>query len=126
MHRGGKRDSGDAADEEVNHERRQRVGGEGRRGPSNERLKVEQVVVQEQPTAHDAQHHEQRLAADEIPFLELANPAQVGFENRGLLVEFVTIEGEACLEAQRVSCAESGGHETQRFSGLEQAIPDSL
>src|SRR3989442_15984924 len=49
---------------------------------------------------------EQRLAADEIPFLELAYPSQVGFENRGHLVELVTIEGEACLGPQRLSFAE--------------------
>ena len=53
----------------------------------------------------------ERLAPDEVALVELADPAEVGFEERVLFVDLVAVERHRGFEPQRVARGESAGQD---------------
>ncbi len=60
----------------------------------------------------------------EIALLELADPLQVGFEDRGLVADVVAVEHELGLEAKGVAGAEPDGHDAAVRALLQDGVPD--
>src|SRR3546814_13801656 len=60
--------------------------------------------------------------SSDLPAPLLHRPDQVGFDRGGVLVEVMTVEAEARLQAQRVACAEP----RRRHLGLRQQAPREL
>src|SRR3546814_18342049 len=60
--------------------------------------------------------------SSDLPAPLLHRPDQVGFDRGGVLVEVMTVEAEARLQAQRVACAEP----RRRPLGLRPPAPRDL
>ena len=67
-----------------------------------------------------------RSLADEVVFFPADDPPQIGFEDRGRLVDVLTGQVHSRLEAQRVSRAKADGHDTNFGARLEDRIPHAL
>ena len=66
-----------------------------------------------------------RVAADEIAFVELDDPAEVGFERRDGGVDLVPVERHLGFQAQRVARAQAAGLDAEFRAGLENLVPEA-
>src|SRR5260221_2454347 len=71
----------------------------------------------------------QTFAADEIAFIKLANPTEVGFEQRRCLIDLVTIQAHSCFQPQGIARGQPAWqHAVFRavLSGLQNLVPELL
>src|SRR6266498_432167 len=51
----------------------------------------------------------QRFAADEIAFVQFADPAEVRFQQSSCFIDLMAVKRHACLEPKGVACCEATG-----------------
>ena len=65
----------------------------------------------------------QRVAAQEIALIELADPSEVRFPDGSCVVQFVTVKAHTGLEPQGVAGAEATRDKSVSLAGLQQIVP---